>query len=120
VDGADVRFLGFVPDAELPALYATAAVAAYPSHGEGFGMPILEAMVQGTPVVTSAGGATEEVADGAAVLADPLDPGSIATALRTALDDPAPWAAAGRARVVRSTWTAAAAATAAVYREVAR
>ena len=71
----DVRFLGFVPAEDLPALYAAATVFAYPSEREGFGLPVAEAMAQGTPVVTSVGTSTEEVAGGAAVLVDPLDVG---------------------------------------------
>ena len=63
LDG-DVRFLGFVPASDLPALYAAASVFAYPSEREGFGLPVAEAMAQGTPVVTSAGTSTEEVAGG--------------------------------------------------------
>ena len=77
-DAGDVRFLGFVPAADLPALYAAATVFGYPSESEGFGLPVLEAMAQGTPVVTSAGTSTEEVAGGAAVLVDPLDVDAIA------------------------------------------
>ena len=56
----------------------------YPSLYEGFGIPVLEAMACGTPVVTSAGGATEEVAGGAAVLVDPRDPASIAAGIEEA------------------------------------
>ena len=82
----DVRFLGFVPGDDLPALYAAASVFAYPSEREGFGLPVVEAMAQGTPVVTSAGTATEEVAGGAAVLVDPLDVDAIAAGLDTAHD----------------------------------
>ena len=72
--GGDVRFLGFVPAADLGGLYAGAEVFCYPSEREGYGLPVLEAMAQGTPVVTSRGTATEETAGGAAVLVDPLDP----------------------------------------------
>ena len=118
--GANCRFVGFVPQADLAPLYAAATVFAYPSLEEGFGLPVLEAMAQSTPVVTSAGVATEEVAGGAAVLVDPTDIDSIAEGLRSALDDPSRWAALGSARAASCTWSAAAAATLAVYREVAR
>lgn len=118
--GANCRFVGFVPQADLAPLYAAATVFAYPSLEEGFGLPVLEAMAQSTPVVTSAGVATEEVAGGAAVLVDPTDIDSITEGLRSALDDPSRWAALGSARAASCTWSAAAAATLAVYREVAR
>lgn len=116
--GGDVRFLGFVPGADLPALYATATVFAYPSEWEGFGLPVAEAMAQGTPVVTSAGRSTEEVAGGAAVLVDPLDVESIGAGLVEAVDRAAELGAAGRARAGELTWSRAAAATAGVYRAV--
>ena len=83
----DARFLGFVADGDLPGLYAAATVFAYPSVWEGFGMPVAEAMAQGTPVVTSRGTSTEEVAGGAAVLVDPLDVDDIARGLTAALGD---------------------------------
>ena len=95
IDG-DVRFLGFVPSAELPALYAAATVFAYPSESEGFGLPVVEAMVQGAPVVTSAGTSTEEAAGGAAVLVDPFDVDSIADGLVDAERRSAELSAAGR------------------------
>jgi len=120
IDRIDVRFVGFVPHADLPALYAAATVFAYPSLQEGFGMPILEAMVAGTPVVTSAGGATEEAAAGAAVLVDPKDPSSIAAGLDEAIDDREHWVVAGSERVTDATWARSAAATVAAYREVAQ
>ncbi len=69
--GGDVRFLGFVPELHKAALYAAASVFCYPSIWEGFGLPVAEAMAQGTPVVTSRGTSTEEVAGEAAVLVDP-------------------------------------------------
>ncbi len=117
---ANCRFLGFVPQADLAPLYAAATAFAYPSLEEGFGLPVLEAMAQATPVVTSAGGATEEVAGGAAVLVDPTDVDSIADGLQAALADPERWSALGSARAAECTWSAAAAATLAAYREVAR
>ena len=117
---AGTRFLGFVPADELPVLYSAATVFAYPSLHEGFGMPVAEAMAQGTPVVTSVGTATEEVADGAAVLVDPHDVDSIANGVETALADLGRWSAAGRERAGRLGWGAAVDATVAAYREVAR
>ena len=114
----DVRFLGFVPHGELHAMYAAATVFAYPSLQEGFGMPILEAMTTGTPVVTSAGGATEEAAGGAAALVDPTDVASIAAGIDDALDRRDELAAAGRVRVADASWSAAAEAIVDAYREV--
>ena len=115
----DVRFLGFVPASELPALYAGADVFAYPSEQEGFGLPVLEAMDQGTPVVTSAGTSTEEVAAGAAVLVDPFDVDAIAAGIDDARARSDDLAAAGRARAATMTWDAAARRTYDVYREAA-
>jgi len=123
-DGADVdttgtRFLGFVPAADLPALYAAASVFAYPSLQEGFGLPVAEAMASGVPVVTSRGGATEEVAAGAAVLVEPTDVDAIRDGLATALSTPARWVERGRARAAELTWDVAVDRTVAAYREVA-
>ena len=72
---------GRVGDEELASLYRGARCLVFPSLYEGFGLPVLEAMACGTPVVTTQGGATEEVAGGAAVLVDPLDPASIAAGI---------------------------------------
>jgi glycosyltransferase involved in cell wall biosynthesis len=116
----DVRFLGFVPDDDLGALYAGAEVFCYPSQREGFGLPILEAMAQGVPVVTSRGGATEETAGRAAVLVDPNDVASIADGITAAQTRRAELAAKGVARAHQLSWASAASLTAAAYREVSR
>ncbi|MBI2710380.1 MAG: glycosyltransferase family 4 protein [Actinobacteria bacterium] len=120
--GDRARLLGFVRDADLAALYRGAEVVAYPSTWEGFGLPVLEAMAQGAPVVTSKGTSTEEVAGGAAVLVDPLDADALAAAVTRVLDDPAlaeRLRAAGRARAAELTWERCAERTVAAYREVA-
>ncbi len=112
-----VRRLGRVSDARLAALYRGALCLAYPSLYEGFGLPVLEAMACGTPVVTSAGGATEEVAGEAAVLVDPLDPVSIAAGIEEAVARRQELRRLGLERARAFSWQRTAAATAAVYRE---
>jgi glycosyltransferase involved in cell wall biosynthesis len=119
VASAGVRWLGFVDDVELARLYRGALCFAYPSLYEGFGIPVLEAMACGTPVVTSSGGALEELAGGAAVLIDPLDVASIAAGLEQAAGNRDELARAGLHRANGYTWAATAEATVAVYREAA-
>jgi glycosyltransferase involved in cell wall biosynthesis len=117
VETNGVRWLGEVDDDELLKLLRGARALVYPSLYEGFGIPILEAMAVGTPVVTSAGGATEEVAGGAAVLVDPLDPASIAAGIEEAdrrRDELRP---RGLDRAAAFTWDDVAERTLAVYRE---
>jgi glycosyltransferase involved in cell wall biosynthesis len=116
--GGDIRFIGFVPAADLGGLYGGAEVFCYPSEREGYGLPVLEAMVQGTPVVTSRGTATEETADGAAVLVDPHDPGDIARGIVEAGARRESLATDGVARADRATWQKTARLTADAYREL--
>ncbi|MDE0215887.1 MAG: glycosyltransferase family 1 protein [bacterium] len=94
--GQSVRRLGFVAEADKRALMRAAAAVCYPSLTEGFGLPVLEAMVQETPVVTSASGATAEVAGPAGMLVDPARPREIADALAGLLDYPDEAARLGR------------------------
>lgn len=120
--GIGVHRLGFLPPRELLPLYAGAGVFCFPSLREGFGMPVLDAMAHGAPVVTSAGTATAEVAGDAGLLVDPLDTAAITAALASVLDDPARadhLRAAGRERAAGFTWDRTAELTAAAYAEVA-
>jgi glycosyltransferase involved in cell wall biosynthesis len=118
--GARARALGFVPRHDLAPLYAGAAAFVYPSLREGFGLPVLEAMAQGTPVVTSAATSTAEVAGDAALLVDPFDVDAIAAAIDRALTDgevARRLRDAGRARAAEFPWSRTAEMTLAVYRE---
>ena len=114
----NVKFLGHVEERYLGGLYAAASVMAYPSLWEGFGLPVLEAMAQGTPVVTSELISTEEVAGGAAVLVDPRNAESIRAGIRNALADRAQLSQRGLQRAARATWNNTAQLTAAAYDEV--
>ena len=114
-----VRRLGYLEDHERRALLGGAELVAYPSIAEGFGLPVLEGMACGAPVLTSATSATEEVAGGAAELVDPLDVGSIEAGMRRLLSDEdrrEELRAAGPPRAARYTWEGAAASMVDVYR----
>jgi len=117
LDGA-VRFLGYVPVDELRALYAAARVFVYPSLWEGFGLPPLEAMACGCPVITSRVSALPEVAGGAALLVDPTSVDEIVDGIATLWCDDSLRRAnvqRGLARAHEFTWKRAAQETAAVY-----
>ncbi len=121
--GEDVVFCGTIEESALSALYRSARVAVYPSLYEGFGLPILEAMASGVPVVTSNRASMAEVAGDAALLINPEDVGALASALERALTDDAlrgDLRARGLARARLFTWEETARATLSVYERVAR
>ena len=112
-------WVGEVSDEELAALYRGAVALVFPSLYEGFGIPVLEAMASGAPVVTSRGGATEEVAGGAAVLVDPLDVGAIAAGIEEAVSRREELRALGLERATAYSWKGVADAVERVWRELA-
>lgn len=85
---SSVVFTDYVPGADLPVFYNAADVFVYPSIFEGFGLPVMEAMACGTPVITSLGSSLEEIAGGAAVLIDPYSEASIHDAIGRVVSDP--------------------------------
>ena len=116
-----VLFPGFVPQVDLPLWYAAAEVLAYPSLYEGFGLPPLEAMACGTPVVTSTASSLPEVVGDAGMLVPPDDPAALAHALHhllTEADLRAEMRARGLARAAQFTWQRTAQMTAEVYQRV--
>lgn len=107
-DSDRLRVLGFVPDDDLPALYRAAEIFVYPSDYEGFGIPVLEAMAAGTPVVTLDNSALKEVAGDAALLLPNAGVDQLADAFERLAADPAlraDYATRGRERAAQFTWT---------------
>jgi glycosyltransferase involved in cell wall biosynthesis len=118
-----VRFLGWTSEADVEGLFALSAVFVFPSLYEGFGLPVVEAMARGVPVACSDRASLPEVAEGAALLFDPEDPGQIAAAIERLLADPAErdrLIAAGRSRAAGFTWERTAELTLASYERALR
>ena len=118
---ADIRITGYIPDAELAGWYARAAIFAFPSLDEGFGMPVLEAMAAGIPVIAANRSALPEVCGDAAMLVDPDREEALAAALQLLVQHPeqrAQLAALGRERAKLFSWWKAVGETLAVYREL--
>lgn len=114
-----VHVLGRLPDGELHAAYAGAQAFAFPSLWEGFGLPVLEAMSHGVPVVTSAGTSTAEIGPGATLLVDPRDHRALAAALHDAVGSRHDELAQAGLRAASSySWAATAQQTVAAYRDL--
>ncbi len=117
-----VKVLGYLSDQELSEAYLNAALFCYPSLEEGFGLPVLEAMQAGVPVVTSNASCLPEIVGGAAELADPLSTGSIAAAMTKILTlTPAErdrMISAGKERAAQFSWKQSATAYLELYREL--
>jgi glycosyltransferase involved in cell wall biosynthesis len=113
-----VEFRGHVPQDELAALYRGAACLVFPSRYEGFGLPALEAMAAGTPVVATTAGALPEVAGDAAILVEEANPVALAGGIERALADRERLVAAGLERARQFSWAETARRTLAVYREL--
>ncbi len=117
-----IRFLGAVPDADLPALYNLAEALVYPSLAEGFGIPVLEAMACGTPVLASPRGALPEVGGDAVLWVDPEDEEAIAGGIETIVTDSSlrdRLRKAGPERAERFQWKQTARLTLEAYRRAA-
>jgi glycosyltransferase involved in cell wall biosynthesis len=120
LDGPGIRRLGYVSDEELARLYRGAAVVAYPSRFEGFGIPVIEAMACGVPVVVSAHESLDEASGSAALRADPDDPAAFAAAIDRALHERDRLVAAGLEHVTRFSWRAVGETFLRGYEEAAR
>jgi glycosyltransferase involved in cell wall biosynthesis len=113
-----VELAGYVEHEGLAELYRGAACLVFPSRYEGFGLPVLEAMASGTPVVATTAGAVPEVAGDAAILVEPGDPEALAEGIRRALAERDRLVAAGLERAKQFSWAETARRTLAVYREL--
>lgn len=116
----EVRWLGYVSAADLPLLYSGARLFVYPSLYEGFGLPVLEAMASGVPVITSDQASLPEVAGDAAIMVDPHDFAGLRDAMLRMIEDEEETgrrAKLGRIQAARFTWQACAEKTLAVYRQ---
>jgi glycosyltransferase involved in cell wall biosynthesis len=115
---AAVHWLGKLSRTDLARAYAGADAFCYPSFAEGFGLPVLEAMSYGVPVVTSTGTPMVDLVGDAGVAVDPTDAAAIAAALATVVGDRATLTTVARDRATLFSWDAAARATLGVYREL--
>ena len=123
--GARIRRLGYVEDEDVPALVRNARVVAYPSLEEGFGLPALEALACGAPLVTTSGTSMAELAGAAAFLVPPGQPRALGEAIQTAIDDRGSKSGAERRALgleiaARYTWEACAEGHMAAYRLASR
>jgi alpha-1,3-rhamnosyl/mannosyltransferase len=117
--GDHVKLLGHVAEEALPAVYQGSELFLYPTLYEGFGLPVIEAMASGVPVITSNGSSLKEIAEGYAHLVDPLDVDAIADAIGQCMSDPdhrASLAKLGRRRAEDFHWRRTAERTLEVYR----
>lgn len=116
-----IEVTGYISQAQLHNLYSAASIFVFPSLGEGFGIPVLEAMAHGVPVITSNGSSLVQVAGTAAYLVDPLRADEIEHALKRLMEDQGlreKYAELGRQRALLFTWERAVQDTYAVYREL--
>jgi glycosyltransferase involved in cell wall biosynthesis len=118
IDDPNTHVAGRVSDGELLALYAHAECLAFPSLHEGFGLPAVEAMAAGTPVVAGSKGALPEVVGRAGVLVDPYDARAIAAGIERAIAERVRFVKAGRKRAAAFTWEKAAASMVGIYRSL--
>ena len=115
-----IKHLGLVPTSELPHIYRAATAFVFPSFLEGFGLPVLDAMACGTPVICAAAGSLPEVGGEAVLYFDPFEPGELAHQLSRLLHEPLLRCAlirAGQVRVEQFSWERTAAMTADIYRQ---
>jgi glycosyltransferase involved in cell wall biosynthesis len=116
----NVRFVDYVPDAELEALWELADCAVFPTLGEGFGLPVVEAMDRGVPVACSDISVLREVGEAVPCYFDPHDPASVAAAVERAVREAPERVPAGRARAARYSWAEAARGTLSAYERALR